>query len=1377
MTNVWFYWSKSTQLTSHMVTVLHQLTNQTDFLARYGPAREYWMFVFKQMMHFIHKGDQHEIAKQLRTGDPKLVNAHCIAHRLTLAAGQAAAVIPYLLKFKDLMGQLYRFYENSAVRIVEDNLPVDEGGETTFKLIDAAPRGDGYSYTVKEKKPVRNRLDMFPEGFDRAAVPVLWEFCSEDLPDGSFNFQVDGSFDVLDPNRNLEGIIGDVSVEDNLPVEEGGRRETSALRRYWRETESIGGGTADITRTSWLGSDGAAAMVGRNKGMVRTTSTSIPKHRQCPTDFDDLLFTEVMDTLNHNERPVCTKACEKGDHVRGIPGKKMFSLLMLPHEHVRSTFDALCQEASNAHDERIDRLITYMRLVQTFPLAQDSSNANDIKLDYLNQMLLAGKHGLGVRTNNDTAGWHRRLKHQAIHLRPPPVLVGTSASGPLVQQVPSKIRKEEVSECPAKSLLQYLKCLKTIPGFSGRDRQTPKGGDTRSEVSNRLCHPYIQQPPANPQPTANPPVAPLPPVAIVHPIAQPIPQLDPRYYSTQPRRPRAPRPDFSLSLILLLSLFLPFSQPASNNPSRTTELGHSRTSRHQQDSAGVTEQEGPRSASSRRGIRPRRPPQRYAKTKQENLPPPAEIWVETKTKTASPEIGRRPNKMARDSSGSQRAAALFERRRRTLTTKKMRKRFTSARRAEGDYAGDGLRAGPVAGSPIRPAGVDQERPRLPLDAGDIYTKIREFARIQPVAQPVPPLQSAGQKQPAQNNGAGAQQNQPPPPPPVPPLQPAGQQQPAQQPTQNAQNAAGAAGQNNQPPQPGTKSQTVYHLLQCLNPDEARGRETLHSATPEKNLVGCEEILEEWKRRWLAAQTPRVASPKKKQKEKKSSPALRPDKEFDQQGSAIRRSKRKRNPPQRYAKKKQENIPPPAEIWKRVERLETKTKTTSPEIRRTRPSACCSACSSPSDSRQETTSTEQRSCGTVEPATTSRKDDPRFHEDPRYYLRQTRRPAPPRWPCDLCGGGVFPSYNALANHAAVARPTAPSGSSQPASNKDRSEKVHESEASEKAQAVSPKTRARSRAIALFFGPSGLEEAEDSWACLMSNLAGEVQTVWNNVPSDGNCQFAAIADQLERVRGATVSHQHLRGMVVAYLRDHPTLPGCSVTVAQLRGDECRQQCDTVCQTSLVRLVRSCEGLSVRKNVAYDGNCQFASVADQLERVRGATVSHQYLRRMVVEYLRDNPTLVNGPTPFTVAYDRMVANLAREGLRVRLNVAVDGNCQYTSVADQLERVRGTTVSHQHLRGMVVAYLQDHPTLPGCVTGLSVRKNVAYGGNCQFASVADQLERFRGTTVSHKYLRRMVRYFGATSGGEEWAANLELMACDDEIVTQKKEEEGHKK
>ncbi|CAH1248611.1 Hypp8303 [Branchiostoma lanceolatum] len=34
---------------------------------------------------------------------------------------------------------------------------------------------------------------------------------------------------------------------------------------------------------------------------------------------------------------------------------------MLPYEHVRSTFDTLCQEADNANDPRLDRLTAYMR--------------------------------------------------------------------------------------------------------------------------------------------------------------------------------------------------------------------------------------------------------------------------------------------------------------------------------------------------------------------------------------------------------------------------------------------------------------------------------------------------------------------------------------------------------------------------------------------------------------------------------------------------------------------------------------------------------------------------------------------------------------------------------------------------------------------------------------------------------------------------------------------------------------------------------------------------------------------------------------------------------------------------------------------------------
>ena len=52
------------------------------------------------------------VSKLLKDQVPFLVANHCIAHRLALAAGQAT----YLKRFKDVLDQLYRFYENSAVR-------------------------------------------------------------------------------------------------------------------------------------------------------------------------------------------------------------------------------------------------------------------------------------------------------------------------------------------------------------------------------------------------------------------------------------------------------------------------------------------------------------------------------------------------------------------------------------------------------------------------------------------------------------------------------------------------------------------------------------------------------------------------------------------------------------------------------------------------------------------------------------------------------------------------------------------------------------------------------------------------------------------------------------------------------------------------------------------------------------------------------------------------------------------------------------------------------------------------------------------------------------------------------------------------------------
>ena len=55
------------------------------------------------------------VSKLLKDQVPFLVANYCIAHRLALAAGQAANEITYLKRFKAVLDQLYRFYENSPV--------------------------------------------------------------------------------------------------------------------------------------------------------------------------------------------------------------------------------------------------------------------------------------------------------------------------------------------------------------------------------------------------------------------------------------------------------------------------------------------------------------------------------------------------------------------------------------------------------------------------------------------------------------------------------------------------------------------------------------------------------------------------------------------------------------------------------------------------------------------------------------------------------------------------------------------------------------------------------------------------------------------------------------------------------------------------------------------------------------------------------------------------------------------------------------------------------------------------------------------------------------------------------------------------------------
>ncbi|CAH1268746.1 Hypp3974 [Branchiostoma lanceolatum] len=82
----------------------------------------------------------------------------------------------------------------------------------------------------------------------------------------------------------------------------------------------------------------------------------------------------------------------------------LMSLHMLPYEHVRSTFEALCREADNANDARLDRLTAYMR----------DTWMESIFWEVSEWVVFMEP----VRTNNDTEGWHRRLKQKAnrVHL-------------------------------------------------------------------------------------------------------------------------------------------------------------------------------------------------------------------------------------------------------------------------------------------------------------------------------------------------------------------------------------------------------------------------------------------------------------------------------------------------------------------------------------------------------------------------------------------------------------------------------------------------------------------------------------------------------------------------------------------------------------------------------------------------------------------------------------------------------------------------------------------------------------------------------------------------------------------------------------------------
>ena len=82
-------------------------------------------------------GNRGGVSKLLREKAPFLVANHCIAHRLALACGQAANKVPYLKKFKDILNQLYQFYQHSPVRTAGLKSIQDLLDDSLLKLTEA----------------------------------------------------------------------------------------------------------------------------------------------------------------------------------------------------------------------------------------------------------------------------------------------------------------------------------------------------------------------------------------------------------------------------------------------------------------------------------------------------------------------------------------------------------------------------------------------------------------------------------------------------------------------------------------------------------------------------------------------------------------------------------------------------------------------------------------------------------------------------------------------------------------------------------------------------------------------------------------------------------------------------------------------------------------------------------------------------------------------------------------------------------------------------------------------------------------------------------------------------------------------------------------
>ena len=59
------------------------------------------------------------VATRLKRLNPQLLSIHCINHRLALGTSQAAASVPYLLRFEEVVTSIYKFYHTRQSGLAE----------------------------------------------------------------------------------------------------------------------------------------------------------------------------------------------------------------------------------------------------------------------------------------------------------------------------------------------------------------------------------------------------------------------------------------------------------------------------------------------------------------------------------------------------------------------------------------------------------------------------------------------------------------------------------------------------------------------------------------------------------------------------------------------------------------------------------------------------------------------------------------------------------------------------------------------------------------------------------------------------------------------------------------------------------------------------------------------------------------------------------------------------------------------------------------------------------------------------------------------------------------------------------------------------------